>query len=57
MGEAAIDTTGSCGPPGVHKPNQFGKENSVGEIRLRFSAGRTLKTNVMGAFLASNWRL
>jgi len=31
MGESAIDTTGSCGPQGVHNPSPFEKENSVGE--------------------------
>jgi hypothetical protein len=46
MGEAATDTTGSCGPQGVHTPNPFEKENSVGGIRLRPSAGRSPKTNV-----------
>lgn len=30
MGKAATDTTGSCGPQGVHKPNPFEKDNSVG---------------------------
>jgi hypothetical protein len=45
MGEAATDTTGSCGPQGIHKPNPVEKENSVGGIRLRLSAGRSPKTN------------
>jgi hypothetical protein len=31
MGKAATDTTGSCGPQGVHKSNPFEKDNSVGE--------------------------
>lgn len=45
MGKAATDTTGSCGPQGVHKPNPFEKDNSVGGIRPRRSAGRSPKTN------------
>jgi len=31
MGKVATDTTGSCGPQGVHKPTHLKKGNSVGE--------------------------
>ena len=48
MGKAATDTTGSCGPQGVHKSNPFEKDNSVGGIRPQPSAGRSLKTNDTG---------
>jgi hypothetical protein len=43
MGEAATDITGSCGLQGVHTPNPFEKENSIGGIRLWLSAGRSPK--------------
>jgi hypothetical protein len=50
-GEAATDTTGSCGLQGVHTPSPFEKENSVGESGRGLQPEEVQKQMVMKPLL------